>query len=123
MIKTAIKITFFKGFSFENSKKTPTNKMMVDDYFDSSIFPSENIFEKTNHKIITDELYSAIVQWQKLFPEFKANPFFVFGESYGAKLAILIAKKIQMENTLMERMSNQQVIHFILILSPKSYKR
>jgi carboxypeptidase C (cathepsin A) len=88
---------------------------MAADDFDSSIFQSENLFEKTNHKIITEELYSAIVQWQKLFPEFKSNPFFVFGESYGAKLAILIAKKIQMENTLMERMSNQQVGFLILI--------
>ena len=97
--------------------------MMVDDDFDSSIFQSEEHFEKTNHKTITNELYFAIVQWQKLFPEFKSNPFFVFGESYGAKLAILIAKKIQMENTLMVRLSSQQVTHFIHILSPKTKKR
>jgi carboxypeptidase C (cathepsin A) len=83
--------------------------LIATDDFDSSIFQTENIFEKTNHKTITDELYSAIVQWQKLFPEFKSNPFFVFGESYGAKLAIQIAKKIYMENILTERMSNQQV--------------
>jgi len=47
---------------------------------------------------MTQDLYSGLTQWFQLFPEFKFNPFYVFGESYGAKFAILIAKKISDEN-------------------------
>jgi len=47
---------------------------------------------------MTQDLYSGLIQWFQLFPEFKLNPFYVFGESYGAKFAILIAKKISDEN-------------------------
>jgi carboxypeptidase C (cathepsin A) len=47
---------------------------------------------------MTEDLYSGLVQWFKLFPEFHLNPFYVFGESYGAKFAILIAKKIDENN-------------------------
>lgn len=47
---------------------------------------------------MTDDLYSGLFQFFQLFPEFQLNPFYVFGESYGAKFAILIAKKIHDNN-------------------------
>ena len=47
---------------------------------------------------MTDELYSAIVQWLHLFPAFQSNPIYIFGESYGAKFAIQVATKIHNEN-------------------------
>jgi carboxypeptidase C (cathepsin A) len=47
---------------------------------------------------MTGDLYSGLIQWLKLFPEYRYNPFYVFGESYGAKYAIFIAKKISDEN-------------------------
>jgi hypothetical protein len=34
------------------------------------------------------ELYSAIVQFLQLFPEFQKVPFFITGESYAGKLNI-----------------------------------
>ena len=47
---------------------------------------------------MNNELYSAVVQWLHLFPAFQANPLYIFGESYGAKYAIQLAKKIGGEN-------------------------
>ena len=52
---------------------------------------------------MTQDLYSTIAQWFHLFPEYKSNPFYVFGESYGAKFAILIANKIHRENGLLKQ--------------------
>jgi hypothetical protein len=34
------------------------------------------------------ELYSAIIQFLQLFPEFQKVPFFITGESYGGRLYI-----------------------------------
>jgi carboxypeptidase C (cathepsin A) len=39
-----------------------------------------------------------MVQWAALFPEFQSNPVYVFGESYGAKFAIQLAKRIHDKN-------------------------
>ena len=52
---------------------------------------------------MTSELHSAVVQWFKLFPEFRSNPLHIFGESYGAKYAIQLAMKIHETNDFLDQ--------------------
>ena len=73
------KKTFFLGFSFCDRDKN------------WECLPE-------NQEEMTQDLYSGLVQFFQLFPEFRLNPFYIFGESYGAKYSIFIAKKISDEN-------------------------
>ncbi len=56
-------------------------------------------------QVSTDELYLALKQWLQLFPECQSSKLYVFGESYGAKFAIQLAKKIHDENAMLGPMS------------------
>ena len=51
-----------------------------------------------DQKRIGEDLYDAIIQWLKMFPELQSNPFFAFGESYAGKYVPTISKKIHDEN-------------------------
>ena len=44
------------------------------------------------------DLYEALTQWFTMFPEFQANDFYAFGESYAGKYVPTISKKIHDEN-------------------------
>ena len=51
-----------------------------------------------NQEDVAEDLYEALVQWFKLFPQYQNNKFFPFGESYAGKFVPTIAKKIHDEN-------------------------
>ncbi|KAH3758304.1 Serine carboxypeptidase family protein [Pelomyxa schiedti] len=47
---------------------------------------------------IASEFYYGLQQWFSLFPDYKSNPLFIFGESYAGKYIPAIANKILQEN-------------------------
>ena len=52
----------------------------------------------THQQEVGDNLYELIHQWFQLFPEYRDNPFFPFGESYGGRWIPTITRKIIEEN-------------------------
>ena len=47
---------------------------------------------------LTDNLYEFLQLWFKLFPEYKKNPFYAFGQSFGGQFVASIIRKIHDEN-------------------------
>merc|ERR1712223_478530 len=47
---------------------------------------------------VARDLYEALKQWFTMFPEYRPNDFYVFGESYGGKWVPTISNKIHEEN-------------------------
>ena len=47
---------------------------------------------------LTDNLYEFLQLWFKLFPEYKKNLFFAFGQSFGGQFVASIIRKIHDEN-------------------------
>ena len=47
---------------------------------------------------VADNLYGFLQQWFTLFPQYQANDFYPFGESYAGKFVPTIAKRIHEEN-------------------------
>ena len=47
---------------------------------------------------LTDNLYKFLQLWFKLFPDYKKNPFYAFGQSFGGQFVASIIRKIHDEN-------------------------
>ena len=47
---------------------------------------------------VARDMYEALTQWFTMFPEYQANEFYAFGESYAGKFVPTISKKIHDEN-------------------------
>ena len=52
----------------------------------------------TDENQVADDLYDALLQFFKLFPEYAKNPFYATGESYAGKYVPAITYKIHTEN-------------------------
>lgn len=52
----------------------------------------------TSQEDVAIDLYEFLIQWFTMFPQYQANEFYAFGESYGGKWVPTIAKKIHDEN-------------------------
>jgi len=53
----------------------------------------------TSQDEVATNLYSALVQFFQVFPDYSKNPFYVTGESYAGKYVPSISHKIYLENT------------------------
>lgn len=51
-----------------------------------------------NIQTTSDHLHDALIQFLKIFPEYRESPFFITGESYAGKYIPAIAHKIHQEN-------------------------
>uniref|UniRef100_A0A146L0Q8 Venom serine carboxypeptidase n=1 Tax=Lygus hesperus TaxID=30085 RepID=A0A146L0Q8_LYGHE len=54
---------------------------------------------------VGEDLYSAVVQFFDLFPEYEKNEFFIAGESYGAKYVTALARRIHKDTAKPTKMN------------------
>lgn len=72
-------------------------------------FTKKNCYA-TNQTQVGEELYSAIIQFLKLFPSLKKNKFFITGESYAGHYIPTIGQKILQENPTAKVKVNLQAL-------------
>ena len=58
----------------------------------------KNVTNGVSMDELTDNLYKFLQLWFKLFPEYKKNPFYAFGQSFGGQFVASIIRKIHDEN-------------------------
>jgi len=69
-------------------------------YIDNPVGAGFSFSDKlpTTNDDVTNNLYEFLQQWFKLFPEYQANPFYAFGESYAGKFVPAITRRIHEQN-------------------------
>ena len=58
----------------------------------------KNVTNGVSMDELTDNLHKFLQLWFKLFPEYKKNPFYAFGQSFGGQFVASIIRKIHDEN-------------------------
>ncbi|KAJ6647663.1 putative serine carboxypeptidase CPVL [Pseudolycoriella hygida] len=100
-----------KKLNYRKESWTTTHSVL---YMDSPVgagfsFTEDDRGYATSQNDVAKNVYEGLLQFFKLFPEYKARDFYVAGESYGGKYVPSVAHKIHRENKKIGPMSDSFV--------------
>ncbi|XP_037042480.1 venom serine carboxypeptidase-like [Bradysia coprophila] len=100
-----------KKLNYRNESWTTTHSML---YLDSPVGAGFSFTEgdngyARNENDVARNVYDGLLQFFKLFPEYRARDFFVAGESYGGKYVPAVSHKIHSENDQLDSSSENRI--------------